>query len=532
MSDVSTKTPKKKPIPLREWVKHALETIDVSSLATFGADSSSWPADIQRSLAVLSDAYLLTALKVAHSLADQVCRIAEEEGLGENKPRTSSLPVYGTDWAHQIVVHVANIHDRIDDYKGDLQPLPFSPQDPGPNLRELQAELNYLIQDASKFEEEDDVLEREISYHDVTKAEILPSLIEESKGSDSRTDKMYMYNLGIVFYEMFSGGEIPSGITVHKSTNKLTRMNECGTAIKAGVDGHNMPYDQAGTSFLDLGRGLSLSAELDKLKESLDEQRLPPKKKVSQKVSTMNSVSVEALKLKGLPTSLCDLIGNMIDSINGDLSGEESYSNMEDVRNDLQLLLEKPNDFLHDIDIEKVSVTGLQLNESMIGRENELLTLQTSYRASISGEYQVGIIVGPSGVGKSVLAQRLGKFASATGGLFLSGNFGQLQQPKPFSALASAFNEYCNKMAERGPNYLQGIAAQLRKAVGAEAHYLVQIIPNLSIILGEDSCQDTALQDCVNAQKRLQYLLCRFVDVMSTFSGAPVILFLDNLQYV
>jgi len=101
-------------------------------------------------------------------------------------------------------------------------------------------------------------------------------------------------------------------------------MNECGTAIKAGVDGHNMPYDQAGTSFLDLGRGLSLSAELDKLKESLDEQRLPPKKKVSQKVSTMNSVSVEALKLKGLPTSLCDLIGNMIDSINGDLSGEES----------------------------------------------------------------------------------------------------------------------------------------------------------------------------------------------------------------
>ncbi|KAL7541084.1 hypothetical protein ACHAXR_010617 [Thalassiosira sp. AJA248-18] len=197
-------------------------------------------------------------------------------------------------------------------------------------------------------------------------------------------------------------------------------------------------------------------------------------------------------------------------------------------------MLDKPSRFLYDIDIETLSVTGLQLNEAVFGRENDFSTLQNSYRRSVSGEHEpgIGIIVGPSGVGKSVLAHRLGGYISSTGGLFLSGKFDQVQQAKPFSAIASAFNEYCVKISnEKGTSRLQEVASKLRIALGAEAHHLVKMIPNLSIILGEHAGDFDEDQDCVAAQKRIHYLLYRFIDVISSFSGAPVTLFLDDLQW-
>ena len=58
----------------------------------------------------------------------------------------------------------------------------------------------------------------------------------------------------------------------------------------------------------------------------------------------------------------------------------------------------------------------------------------------------------------------------------------------------------------------------------------MKVIPNLSVMLGIGTGQDE-VQDCANAQARIQYLLCVFVDVISISSGAPVVLFLDDLQW-
>jgi len=223
----------------------------------------------------------------------------------------------------------------------------------------------------------------------------------------------------------------------------------------------------------------------------------------------------------------------MID--NGDVSGEEAYQSMSDVCCDLQLMLDKPNRFLYDIDIDKLAVTGLQLNEYMFGRDEDLSLLQGSYKRSISGQNECGIIVGPSGIGKSVLANRLGSYVSSSGGLFLSGKFDQLRQATPFSALASAFNEYCIKMTNEGRSrHLQEVASKLRSGLGRDARYLVRVIPNLSIILGgEEDTNDDQENDrgVVDAQKRLQYLLCQLVDIIASLSGSPVVLFLDDVQW-
>jgi len=117
-------------------------------------------------------------------------------------------------------------------------------------------------------------------------------------------------------------------------------------------------------------------------------------------------------------------------------------------------------------------------------------------------------------------------------GLFLSGKFDQLQQARPFSAVASAFNGYCDMLIrEGGPQRVSEVASKLRMTLGIEVFHLTNVVPSLGGILGPSPVGLYYQQDYVNAQRRILYLLCQFVEVISSSSGAAITLFLDDLQW-
>jgi len=151
----------------------------------------------------------------------------------------------------------------------------------------------------------------------------------------------------------------------------------------------------------------------------------------------------------------------------------------------------------------------------------------------VSGGSELVIISGASGSGKSLLGYEFGKHVSAGGGIVLSGKFDQLQQGTPFSALASAFDVYCGTLLENSgtASTVGELASNLRSSLGRDVHHLTKLIPNLAIILGPGTSPINRNEDCDNAQKRLQYLLCQFVEVISSTFSAPVTLFLDDLQW-
>lgn len=68
--------------------------------------------------------------------------------------------------------------------------------------------------------------------------------------------------------------------------------------------------------------------------------------------TTIITDMINQLKVLGIPTSLCSLIHNMIDSIHGDLSGNEAYKSMADVQTDIQLLIDQPTKYLYDVNVE------------------------------------------------------------------------------------------------------------------------------------------------------------------------------------
>ncbi len=132
-----------------------------------------------------------------------------------------------------------------------------------------------------------------------------------------------------------------------------------------------------------------------------------------------------------------------------------------------------------------------------------------------------------------MLAQRLGSYVTANGGIFISGKFDQLKQSTPFSAVASAFNQYCDMLVSEGQTARsENVSTELKRVLGKEVFHLTRVIPSLGILLGLNYGSQMLDQGCVDAQNRLLYLMCQFVDVISSSSGAPVTLFLDDLQWI
>mmetsp|Transcript_1464 Transcript_1464/g.2631 ORF Transcript_1464/g.2631 Transcript_1464/m.2631 type:complete len:560 (+) Transcript_1464:219-1898(+) len=551
-------------IPLREWINGALKSIDSSKepLSNLGSDS--------RTLALFTDVSLSSALKVAQSLADQICRAEEaERDVQEQHPKSRPnngvpnqpyLPTPSSDWADRVVIYLSSSDYGQTIYNGDhrdLQPLPFSlDKEPSATatLEDLQDMLKTMIGDVTHLEKEDNV-EDEAANNSPNYLSVANAMLTSPSnnnfdngrcGHQFEGGEMQMiYSLGLVFYEIFSGGEIPGEFN-NPSTSR--NPDDASYGMKHKLDEvdlnlhtlHNQsePIDLASNLniFDDIGDTDSIApfGATNGSKHDADssQKQYTNKKTKNRAGSQIHSISVEPLKSKGLPWSLCNLIANMLDCANFDLCADESYMHMSDVLSDLQRMLDKPRTYLDDIDLSKLAVTGLQLNETVFGREAEFASLQGAYERSISGESELAIISGTSGTGKSVLAHRLGNFVNTRGGIYLPGKFDQLQQATPFSAIATAFNQYCDMLINEGDTARsKKISAELNRALGKEAFHLSRVIPSLNTLIGQDDSTAYLDQGCVNAQKRLLYLLRKFVKVISIFSGAPVTLFLDDLQW-
>ena len=237
----------------------------------------------------------------------------------------------------------------------------------------------------------------------------------------------------------------------------------------------------------------------------------------------------DRLKILGVTSPLCLLVFNMLDGVYGDLSGNECYTKLSDISLDLQLMMDKPSKFVQDLDAAKLSLSGLQLDETVIPRDEQLETLQSCYNSCVSGSSEVVIIRGESGSGKSWLAKKAGTSIVKAQGVFLTGKFDQMKQPKPFSALASAFDQYCDLILS---GESRNVAEQLRATLGKNIRILYHLIPKLRQVLDDvNATTENDLDECRNPTQRLNKLLCQLVEVISANSGGHITLFMDDIQW-
>jgi predicted ATPase len=171
----------------------------------------------------------------------------------------------------------------------------------------------------------------------------------------------------------------------------------------------------------------------------------------------------------------------------------------------------------------------LLIPEKLYGRESELSTLKAAFsRVVASGSPELVLVSGYDGVGKSSLVNELQKVLVAPGGLFAVGKFDQYKRDIPYATVVQAFHGLVRQILVKGKEEVDHLRSVLSEALGSNGQLLIDLIPEIEFIIGEQS--PVSELPPKQSKNRFQLMLRRLLGAFATREH-PLVLFLDDLQW-
>ncbi|WP_213804241.1 sigma 54-interacting transcriptional regulator [Granulicella sp. dw_53] len=168
--------------------------------------------------------------------------------------------------------------------------------------------------------------------------------------------------------------------------------------------------------------------------------------------------------------------------------------------------------------------------ERLYGREPEInRLLEAFYRVLASGRSELVLVSGYSGIGKSSVVNELDKALISRQGLFATGKVDRYQRDVPYATLGHALRGLVLRILSQSDTELARWSALLQEAVGANGQLIVNLIPEVELILGRQAPLQTLPPR--DSQNRFQMVLRRFLCAFAQ-PEHPLILFLDDLQWL
>lgn len=382
---------------LKQWTNGALEAARKIS------------TDINDESGIASTPYLTSALQIALSLAEQINKVED------NPEKLELLLVHGHQWGDCVRVQLEapnssesnkvldadktssedvstsnenaaalDMNSRADAFlksfaAGDYKASEAFARHSSEDIRWLSNERRWLSNERDKKLPSRPTAD--LSYLSVCDVYIqLPESLPHNtstSGNSAENRTRAVYFLGLVFYELFSGGEKPPHSLLELSA-----------------------FDGA---FVSLPR-LSLAEK----REGINDFRVGAKRlQTTTEETSLCNLSFEYLRSIGLPSSICQLILDMLECIYGDLSDNDSFTSVSDVACDLQLMVSEPK-FLRDFDTSALSSLGLSTHLFVIPRDEEYESIMSCYHRSITGSNEVVMIMENKASARRGLSRKLG----------------------------------------------------------------------------------------------------------------------------
>ncbi|MBD1932481.1 MULTISPECIES: trifunctional serine/threonine-protein kinase/ATP-binding protein/sensor histidine kinase [Cyanophyceae] len=166
--------------------------------------------------------------------------------------------------------------------------------------------------------------------------------------------------------------------------------------------------------------------------------------------------------------------------------------------------------------------------EKLYGREVEVQALLAAFERVSTGSAEMMLVTGFSGIGKTAVVNEVHKPIVRQRGYFIKGKFDQFQRNLPFSAFVQAFRDLMGQLLSETDAKVEQWKTQILAALGENAQVVVDVIPELERIIGE---QPPASELTGNAaQNRFNRLFENFISVFTT-QEHPLVIFLDDLQW-
>ncbi|MEG3929357.1 AAA family ATPase [Microcoleus sp. D3_18a_C4] len=166
--------------------------------------------------------------------------------------------------------------------------------------------------------------------------------------------------------------------------------------------------------------------------------------------------------------------------------------------------------------------------EKLYGRENEVFSLLAAFDRVSAGSAEMMLVAGFSGIGKTAVVNEVHKPIVAARGYFIKGKFDQFGRTQPFSAFVQGFRDLMKQLLSETDAKLEQWKTQILAALGENAQVIVEVIPELERIIGEQPAAPELSGSA--AQNRFNRLLENFIQLFTT-KEHPLVIFLDDLQW-
>jgi len=165
----------------------------------------------------------------------------------------------------------------------------------------------------------------------------------------------------------------------------------------------------------------------------------------------------------------------------------------------------------------------------LYGREREVEALLAAFERAASNTRTILLLHGPPGMGKSALVSELSKPLARSGGYMAVGKFDPYRREVPYSAFVQAFEALVHQILTESDARLARWGEELRAALGKLAGAVVELIPDLGIILGD--VDPVPALGPVETRNRTCLAVGRLVRGVAT-ANHPLALFLDDVQWI
>jgi PAS domain S-box-containing protein len=172
----------------------------------------------------------------------------------------------------------------------------------------------------------------------------------------------------------------------------------------------------------------------------------------------------------------------------------------------------------------------LSIPDSLYGRDRHIADALSAFeRVASTGEPEIVLVSGPAGIGKSSMMNELQMRLTETSCLFASGKSDQFKLDIPYPAMATALQGLVRRLLGLSGAELDRWRRQLLEALGPNGLLMVNLVPELAVIIGEQSPPPDLPPH--EAQSRFHAVFRRFLAAFAQ-PAHPLTLFMDDLQWL
>ncbi|MEH2088320.1 trifunctional serine/threonine-protein kinase/ATP-binding protein/sensor histidine kinase [Nostoc sp.] len=239
-----------------------------------------------------------------------------------------------------------------------------------------------------------------------------------------------------------------------------------------------------------------------------------------------NPPNLSEIKGRTIPRVLCDIAIKLMAK-----NAEFRYQSALGLKFDLEKCLDQlqVSGRIEDFEIAQRDVCDrFIIPDKLYGRETEVSTLLQAFERVSLGATEMMLVAGFSGIGKTAVVNEVHKPIVRQRGYFIKGKYDQFQRNIPFSAFVQAFRDLMGQLLTESDVQIQQWKKKILSAVGENGQVIIEVIPELSKIIGE---QAPAIElSGTAAQNRFNLLFQKFTQVF-TSAEHPLVMFLDDLQW-